>query len=319
MKGNSKLVVALAVLLLLGAIYYFAIDVAGKTDAVGAALAFAAGLTMIVLPCTLPLVFVIVPLSAGKGYKKGIIMALLFGLGLTITISLYGIVVSQLGGYLGLDNFTRMMFLFAGIFAYIFGFSELGLLPKSLIPSVEASVPQWILKQADYIKAFLMGLFLGNAGIGCPNPAFYVLLTYIATVGDAFTGFSLGFIHGLGRATPLILLAVLGMLGIQATEAIVKRREQIQRWTGWGLVLVGAFLFIYGLFGMEWWEKGPIHDNWNKLIASVFPNIAETEDHDIAEGIVEDSPVLLPWGLLFVLVLAAYALRRWKHDRSKGA
>ena len=50
-------------------------------------IAYVAGLSMIVLPCTLPLVFIIVPLSMGKGYKKGLAMALLFSLGLVITIS----------------------------------------------------------------------------------------------------------------------------------------------------------------------------------------------------------------------------------------
>jgi len=37
-------------------------------------IAYVAGLSMIVLPCTLPLVFIIVPLSMGKGYKKSIPM-----------------------------------------------------------------------------------------------------------------------------------------------------------------------------------------------------------------------------------------------------
>mgnify|MGYP001617933425 CR=1 FL=1 len=41
---------------------------------------FAAGLTMIVLPCTLPLAFVIVPLSLGKGAAKGLGIALAFGI-----------------------------------------------------------------------------------------------------------------------------------------------------------------------------------------------------------------------------------------------
>jgi len=40
---------------------------------------FAAGLSMIVLPCTLPLVFVIVPMSMGKGYTKGLLTAIMFG------------------------------------------------------------------------------------------------------------------------------------------------------------------------------------------------------------------------------------------------
>jgi len=59
-------------------------------------IAYVAGLSMIVLPCTLPLVFIIVPLSMGKGYKKGLSMALLFGIGLTITIASYGIVIAAI-------------------------------------------------------------------------------------------------------------------------------------------------------------------------------------------------------------------------------
>ncbi len=41
-------------------------------------IAYVAGLSMIVLPCTLPLVFIIVPMSLGQGHKKGLSMALLF-------------------------------------------------------------------------------------------------------------------------------------------------------------------------------------------------------------------------------------------------
>ena len=51
-------------------------------------ISYLAGLSMIILPCTLPLVFIIVPLSMGKGGKKGLTMAGLFGdATLTITSS----------------------------------------------------------------------------------------------------------------------------------------------------------------------------------------------------------------------------------------
>ena len=59
---------------------------------------------MIVLPCTLPLVFIIVPLSMGQGYKKGLFMAMLFGAGLTITITAYGLGVSALGKTASIDQ-----------------------------------------------------------------------------------------------------------------------------------------------------------------------------------------------------------------------
>lgn len=44
-------------------------------ESVGLTLSYTAGLSMIVLPCTLPLVFVIVPLCMGENYRTGFIMA----------------------------------------------------------------------------------------------------------------------------------------------------------------------------------------------------------------------------------------------------
>ncbi|MEK7082670.1 MAG: cytochrome C biogenesis protein, partial [Patescibacteria group bacterium] len=87
---------------------------------------FAAGLTMIVLPCTLPLAFVIVPLSMGKGPMKGLAIALAFGLGITITLSMYGVVTALVGKTaitgLGasLETVKNYMYLVAGFFAYVF-------------------------------------------------------------------------------------------------------------------------------------------------------------------------------------------------------
>ena len=88
-------------LIFLGAIYGITNDIA-----VGAGqelsypswitISYVAGLSMIVLPCTLPLVFIIVPLSMGQGRKKGLYMALLFGAGLTLTISVFVSIIFSL-------------------------------------------------------------------------------------------------------------------------------------------------------------------------------------------------------------------------------
>lgn len=237
-------------------------------------LAYAAGLSMIFLPCTLPLVFVIIPLSSGQGYKKGLSMALLFGLGLTVTLTVYGVVVSLLGDYFGLDNFSRGMFFIAGLVAYFFGLSQLGL-TKLEFP--ELPLPQFVAKQRDYSKAFFMGFLMGNAGVGCPNPAFYVLLIYIATQASVVTGGWLGFVHGLGRATPLIFLSVLAILGVNATAWVSGRKKTVDNLMGWGLILVGVFVFTIGLFGMYWWEKSLIHVGWNQIAEQISPRLAETK------------------------------------------
>src|SRR3989338_6411737 len=91
------------------------------TEAVSLMLSYAAGLSMIFLPCTLPLVFIVVPLSMGHGYKKGLAIAALFGLGLSITLSFYGVAIALLGGWLGLTRATEWMFMLAGGAAVIFG------------------------------------------------------------------------------------------------------------------------------------------------------------------------------------------------------
>lgn len=285
----------------------------GPQLAVGLLLAYLAGLSMIFLPCTMPLAFVIVPLSMGQGYKKGLLTALSFGLGISVTLTIYGLIISQVGQLLGLDQFTRIMFLIAGIFAFIFGLSQLRLLKWSL-PILPVSQPAFMQKGGHYLKTFFLGVFLGNAGIGCPNPAFYVLLTYIATTGSLSEGASLGFIHGLGRATPLIFLSILGILGVNAISFVKKGSRSIEKITGWALIFFGVFAANYGLFGMAWWEDSIFHEGWNNFIKSISPSLAETEGHAVTQGVLTDVPILVPWSIIIlvtiVTIISYKALRK---------
>jgi len=120
-------------------------------------------------------------------------------------------------------------------------------------------LPTRLQKGGDYSKPFFMDLFLGNAGAGCPNPAFYVLLTYIATVGTVSDGVLLGVVHGLGRATPLIFLVVLAIFGINTMNWVSRSQEKVERAMAWGLVGIGAYLFQYLPFKMAFWEDSIFH------------------------------------------------------------
>ncbi len=270
-------------------------------NAVSVLLSFAAGLSMIFLPCTLPLAFVIIPLAAKEAKPtKGLGIAVAFGLGLAVTLALYGIVTAFLGGYFGLDQFTRAMFVVAGAMALLFALTELNLF-RIPLPVFSHRVPAWITQ--GYGKTFLLGMFLGNAGIGCPNPAFYVLLTYIASTGSAVTGGWLGLVHGLGRATPLIFLVLLTLLGMRSIQWMSKVSGKLNIWTGFGLVLAGAFIITYGLFGMHWWEDSIFHASWNSFIYNIAPNLAETPDHPTAEGIFEASSQVGWWSLIIFILI----------------
>jgi cytochrome c-type biogenesis protein len=229
-------------------------------------ISYLAGLSMIILPCTLPLVFIIIPLSMGKGGKKGLLMATLFGAGLTITIMFYGLGIGIIGQTADLDQISIYMFLIAGIAAFLFGLSQLKLFELKL-PSYSGT-PKFIQNRGDYSKSFFMGLLLGNAGVGCPNPMFYWLLIYVASTGSAEIGASLGIVHGVGRAIPLILLSVLAIIGVNATKGITSNRENIEKITGWMLIVIGAFLIIQGIpGGHEWYESTFVHIAWNNLVS----------------------------------------------------
>ncbi|MCE9652288.1 MAG: cytochrome c biogenesis protein CcdA [Nitrosarchaeum sp.] len=229
-------------------------------------IAYVAGLSMIILPCTLPLVFIIIPLSMGKGYKKGLSMALLFGAGLVTTITLYGLGVATIGKTASLDQFSTIMFLIAGIAGFVFGLSQLKLITIAM--PTYSKTPKFIQNRGEYVKSYLMGVLLGNAGVGCPNPMFYWLLIYIAGTGSLEIGSSLGLVHGVGRAIPLILFSLLAVLGINATKVLTTNRIKVEKITGWMLVMIGAFLIINGLPGGHvWYESTIVHIGWNNLVS----------------------------------------------------
>jgi cytochrome c-type biogenesis protein len=229
---------------------------------------YAMGLTMIVLPCTLPLAFVIVPLAIGKGPGKGLGIALMFGIGVALTLSLYGLAASIVGKILGetavtalnqpLENIKNWVYFIAGAFAYLFALGELGLI-NIRMPSYTGSAPAFIQKQQDYLKALFLGLFLGNIGVGCPHPATPLIFIEIVRAGDLFYGWTLFLAHAIGRIIPLLTLAALAILGVNALSWIVARKDLLERITGWSMVFVGAFILTLGLFTHDWWVYSGQH------------------------------------------------------------
>ena len=233
------------------------------TTAATATLSFAGGVSNIFLPCTLPLAFIIVPFSMSEGYRKGLMMAVLFGLGLTITLGFYGVAVAALGQYLGLDQATRIMYVIAGVAAFLFGLSELKLISFEL--PAYTRTPKFVEERSDYLKVFFLGLFLGNAGVGCPNPVTYLLLVYVASTGSLWDGFWLMGVNGLGRALPLIFLSVLGILGVNALPGLLKRKGTVDKIVGWSLVAIASFITLNGVFSHYWYEASFFHEGLNML------------------------------------------------------
>jgi len=204
------------------------------------------------------------------------LMAVLFSVGLIITLSLYGVAVAFLGKSIGLMRVSQILYVLAGIFAFVFGLAELKLI-RFHMPAY-SKMPQFIQNRPDYFKALLLGLFLGNAGIGCPNPATYIILTHIAATGNVLYGVALQAVNGIGRALPLIALSILGILGVNATKTLLKKKKTITKATGWGLIIFGAVIIVWGVYGHYWFLNTPIHRGWTRTFGSIGgANVAEYE------------------------------------------
>lgn len=274
--GSSRwtliiLAVLLTAITVVGLIWLFAFSAGSPIGFGWFIFSFAAGLSMIVLPCTLPLAFVIVPLSLGKSARKGLSIALAFSLGVSLMLSVYGILAALVGeaaiGTLGapLEVIKNWLYMIAGAFALVFALGELNLI-RFRMPSYTGSAPAFIQKQSDYLKAFLLGLFLGNIGVGCPHPATPVILARIAVAGDVFYGWMLFFVHAVGRVIPLLILVLLALIGINALSWLTARKEKIEKASGWAMVFTAAFILVLGLFTHDWWVYSGQHSFFEFLM-----------------------------------------------------
>jgi hypothetical protein len=273
---------------------------------------YTVGLTMIFLPCTLPLAFVIVPMVMGKSYGKGIGMALAFGLGVTITLSFYGVLIGLFGQALGVsqvETAKNILYALAGFFAILFALGELKLIRFSA-PVYGGAVPQFIMKRKDISKALLLGLFLGNVGVGCPNPLFNaVIIPQIIVEGSVFQGWLIMFVQALGRITPLFILAFLAILGINATKFLVAHKDAVSRLTAWSTIYVGGFLLTLGLFGHDWWVISGMHSVFEFVTQENFitnllgSKVAELgHGHGIPTG-TGLFGIPIAWGTPFIIIV----------------
>lgn len=283
----------------------------------GFALSYTAGLSMIFLPCTLPLAFIVVPIALNENPRKALKMTFLFGAGMAITSSIYGIAFIYSGQTTGLLTSNVYAGILGGGLAYIFGLSGLGII-KLKLHGFMPGLPDFIQKRRDNFKIFLLGLLLSNVGLDCPNPVFYDLAAHIIGTADVLTGWSIMAVYGLGRAIPLIFLALLGTLGIDLIQGIKKRIFSVKKATDWGLILSGAVLFtISGVF-TSWYDDSAFHEGWNNMLIELSNGkIGEVKDlNPETYALLETIPQWLgPY--IFVLLLALPVVLHFYKNRGK--
>lgn len=229
-------------------------------------LAYTGGMAMLLTPCRFPVVLGIVPLCKRGHPARGVALALIFGAGLTITQTMWGVVIAGVGEVFGLREVARYLSLAGGTVAYIFGLTTLGFVSLPM-PSGSAWIPSGVLRgRSEYVGAFFMGLLLGNTGLCCPDPVFLSMVPFIAARGEVADGAILAAAYGLGRATPLVAIVMLARGGVDALQLAVRHKQTFDRALGWGLVAIGTFT-MYGYSGVS-------HDQLLAVSLMVAPALA---------------------------------------------
>jgi cytochrome c-type biogenesis protein len=228
-------------------------------------LAYAGGMAMLLTPCRFPVVLAIVPLCKRGRPARGVALALLFGAGLTVTQTLWGVVIAAVGEIFGLREVARYLSLAGGGVAYLFGLSMLALISVP-VPSGTSWIPSGVRSRSEFLGAFSMGLLLGNTGLCCPDPVFLTLVPFIAAKGSLGDGAMLAAAYGLGRATPLVAIVMLARGGVDALQLAVRHKQRFDRALGWGLVAIGTFA-LYGYSGVS-------HDRLLALTLMTAPALA---------------------------------------------
>ncbi|HEY3162403.1 MAG TPA: cytochrome c biogenesis protein CcdA [Vicinamibacterales bacterium] len=213
-------------------------------------LAYVGGMAMLLTPCRFPVVLGIVPLCKRGSRARGVVLAMLFGLGLTITQTAWGVAIAAVGDLFGLREIARYLSLMGGVAAYLFGLWTLALL-RFPTPTINAPRLQLAFAgRSEHLSALGMGLLLGNTGFCCPDPVFLSIVPFIAARGEVGHGALLAAAYGLGRATPLVAIVVLARGGADALQVVIRHKQTFDRALAWALIAIGTFT-VYGYSGIS--------------------------------------------------------------------
>ena len=191
-------------------------------------------------PCVYPLIPITVSYFGGRsGQGQGKLLAhgFFYIAGLAITNSTLGVIAALTGGLMG--AILQNTWVLAAIALVLLTFAS------SLFGLWELRLPQGLTQAASksytgYFGTLFMGLTLGIIAAPCIGPFVLGLLTWIASVGNPWFGFTLFFVLSLGLGLPLFILALFS----GKIEKLPRSGEWmiwVRKLMGWILVGMAAY------------------------------------------------------------------------------
>ena len=197
---------------------------------------FLTGLTPCVFPM-IPITLAIFGVKAGTPRSRAFALATAYDAGIALMFGVLGTLAGLSGKAFGAALGNPWV-----VVPIALVFMAMGL---SMFGAFEVALPVGLQQRLSRVGgrglagAFLMGLVGGIIAAPCTGPPLAVLLTYVATTGDAWWGFALLATYGAGVGLPLWLLSI-GVMSLRPGA-----------WMDWIKSFFGILFFIAALFYLK--------------------------------------------------------------------
>lgn len=212
-------------------------------DSIGYIGAFLSGILVSFTPCIYPLVPVtltFIGIKSGSSRLRGLILSLIYVLGVAITYSILGVVASLTGRLFGQISIHPISFLLIGNACIIAGLSFFDIIN---INFTGIRLQNKVKRTGGYFSAFLLGLTSGLVVGPCIGPALGAILLIVANKQNIIYGASLLFVFAYGMGFLLILLGTFSavFLNLPKSEIWLARIKKI---CGFILIGIGEYFLI---------------------------------------------------------------------------
>lgn len=209
-------------------------------------IAFLGGIISSISPCVLSILPIIIGYIGGYSENKtskAFTQSLLFVLGLTITLTIVGLIAALAGKVIG-SFIGPMWYILLAVISIIMGLSLLEVF-YIRFPTLIKDMPQN--KYGKIFSPIILGMAFGLIATPCSTPILIALVSYVAYQGSIVFGTIMLLAYAFGHGIILLLCGTF--------TGILKEIGFLRKWTsyitkisGILLILIGIYLIIYGLF-----------------------------------------------------------------------
>jgi len=205
--------------------------------------AFLGGVLVSFSPCVYPLVPItlgFIGVKAGSSRLRGLVLSLVYVLGLALTYSVLGLVASLGGRLFGQISSHPVSYFIVGNACIIAGLSFFDIFNISF---TRILLQNKIKARGGVFSALLLGMVSGLIAGPCTAPALGAILLYVATKQNIFYGVSLLFVFAYGMGFLLILVGTFSAVFINLSRS-GRWLSRLKKLSGFILLGMGEYFLI---------------------------------------------------------------------------